>query len=111
MIEQTIIEYLSGVLSVPVSGDVPSNLPAEFVTVEKVGSREVNRIKTARIAVQSWSASRASAAALNETVKAAMDNAVTLDTISRSHCETDYNFTDVATKRPRYQAVYEVVYY
>ena len=30
--------------------------------------------------------------------------------ISRSHCETDYNHPDLATRRSRYQAIYEVVH-
>ena len=110
-IEQIIVGYLSSSLSVPVSGDVPINKPDEFVTVEKIGSGEKDHIRSATLAIQSWSMSQDSASTLNEAVKAAMDGAVVLDAISRSHCETDYNFTDTSTKRHRYQAVYTVVYH
>ena len=111
MIEATIIDYLSSALSVPVSGDVPENPPASFVTVEQVGGTKDNKIESASIAVQSWAESRAAAAALNELVKAAMDNAVTLPNISRCHLDTNYNFTDETRKKPRYQAVFEVVFF
>ena len=110
-IEQIIVDYLRDALPVPVSGEVPIGPASEFVTVEKTGSNERNHIKSATLAIQSWSGSQDSASILNEAVKAAMDNAITLDSISRSHCETDYNFTDTTTKRHRYQAVYEVVYH
>ena len=111
MIEATIISYLSTALSVSVSGEIPEPMPAVFVTVEKTGSSELDHIKKATLAVQSWSGSQAEAAALNEEVKAAMNAALTLDSISRIHCESDYNFTDTMTRRNRYQAVFEVVYY
>ena len=48
---------------------------------------------------------------LNELVKEAMDDIVVLDEISRSALNSDYNFTDVTTKRHRYQAVYDLVFY
>ena len=110
-IERIIVDYLSRSLSVPVSGEVPINKPEEFVTVDKIGSGVRNHIRSATLAIQSWSMSQDSASALNDTVKAAMDGAVALDAISSSHCETDYNFTNTATKRHRYQAVYDVVYH
>lgn len=110
-IEQIIVDYLRDALSVPVSGEKPIGPVSEFVTVEKIGSSARNYIKSATLAIQSWSTSQDSASALNETVKCAMDNAVTLDAVSSSRCETDYNFTDTSTKRHRYQAVYTVVYY
>lgn len=109
-IEQFMINYLSGQLSVGVSGSVPHPLPDEFVTVEKTGSSLTDRIDGATLAVQSWSTSRAAAAALNETVKAAMEAAAALPEISRCALESDYNYTDLATNKPRYQAVFDVVY-
>ena len=111
MIEATIIDYLSACLSVPVSGDIPENPPSSFVTVEQVGGTKDNKIESASIAVQSWADSRADAAALNELVKVAMDDAVTLPNISRCHLDTNYNFTDETRKKPRYQAVFEVVFF
>lgn len=108
-VETFFIAYLSDVLSVPVSGDVPENRPERFVTVEKLSSSEQDCIKNSRIAVQSWGESRTAAMLLNEEVKRAMAGAVLLPEISRCHCENDYNFPDLSSKTPRYQAIFEVV--
>lgn len=110
-IEEIIIQYLKTALDVSVSGEVPTDAPAEFVTVEKTGSSEENLIVTSTLAIQSWSGSRAAAAALNETVKAAMRSAATLNAVCWCHCQGDYNYTDTTTKHHRYQAVFEVVHY
>lgn len=109
-IEEYIIDYLGNALSVPVSGSVPHPAPAEFVTVEKTGSGQADRIDRATVAVQSWSSSRASAAALNELAKAAMLAAVSEPEISSVQLNSDYNYTDLTMDKPRYQAVFEIVY-
>lgn len=109
-IESLIIAHLSKQLSVPVYGDMPDRgAVPEFVTVEKTGSNLSDHIYSATLAVQSWSTSRAAADELNEKVKAAMAKALELNEISRCALETDYNYPDLSTKRPRYQAIYEVV--
>lgn len=109
-IEQFVILYLSGHLSVPVSGSVPSPMPDRFVTVEQTGGRRVNKIPSATLAVQSWAGTRAEAAALNAQVEAAMDAMAAEPEISRCALDAASNFTDLATKKPRYQAVFDVVY-
>ena len=111
--ETIIIAYLSGELAsfgIPVSGDVPTPRPERFVTVEKTGSSEKDRITQATLAIQSWGKSRAEADSLNEQVKALLSRAVTRPDIMRCHLQTDYNYTDTTTNRARYQAVYNVVY-
>lgn len=110
-IEEYLIDQLDLLLSVPVSGDVPHPMPAEFVTVEKTGSYLTNILNGATIAIQSWSTSRAAAAALNQLVIGAMLVVESLPEIGRCQLSTDYNYTDTATNRPRYQAVYEIIYY
>jgi len=110
-IEEFIIDYLSPLITgIHVGGSVPHPMPNEFVTVEKTGSRSTDRIESATIAVQSWSTSIASAAALNELIKSAMAGATALPQISRCALNSDYNHTDQATHKPRYQAVFDVVY-
>ena len=111
MIEPTIIEYLAERLGVPVYGAIPANPPDTMVTVEKTGGRHINLIDAATLAIQSWAPSIEQAAQLNDQVKAAMAAAVELATISSCDLDTDYNFTDTARNRPRYQAIFEVVYY
>lgn len=110
-IEEYTVQYLADVLDVPVSGDVPSPMPEAFVTVEQTGSGEGNRIRTATLAVQSWAGSRAEAAQLNQLVEQAMETMAAQPEISRAALNTSYNFTDTTRKRPRYQAVFEIVHY
>lgn len=116
MIEAIIIDYLTGKLYngsalVPVSGDVPEDPPDTFVTVELLSGGVSNKIESASVAVQSWASTRAAAAALNNQVKAVMADAVSLGKISHCRLDTNYNFTDATTKHPRYQAVFEVVFF
>jgi hypothetical protein len=40
-----------------------------------------------------------------------MENAITLDDVTRSALNSDYNFTDTASKGYRYQAVFDVIHY
>lgn len=110
-IEEFYIDYLSEQLTVPVSGDVPTPMPERFVTVEQTGASETNKIKTATLAVQMWAESRAEAGRLCQEVIAAMEQSVEDGHISRCGFEASYNYTDLATKTPRYQAVFEVVYF
>ena len=111
-IEEYIVSYLNTELEdVPVSGDAPATKPASFVTVEKTGERIKNYVPRATIAVQSWAPSRASAMALNERVKEKMlfmPEAPTV--VSKCSLNSEYNYPHEASKHPRYQAVFEVVY-
>ena len=51
------------------------------------------------------------AAVLNDKVKKAMDKMIELPEISSCKLNSDYNFTDTETKRYRYQAVYNIVFF
>ena len=110
-IEEFVILFLSGRLSVPVSGDVPSPLPESFVTVEKTGSGRSNLINSATISVQSWAATRAAAADLCAQVESVMDSLSAEPEISRCAIDTSYNFPDQARNKPRYQAVFSITHY
>lgn len=111
MIEPVIISYLSEQLGVPVYGVIPPDPPATMVTVEKTGGRRSNLIDAATLAIQSWAPSVEAAAQLNDQVKAAMASSVEMDAISSCDLNADYNYTDNTRKRPRYQALFDVVYY
>lgn len=111
MIEKIILDYLSDRLSVPVRMEVPANPPKRFVVLEKTGSSRENHIQSAMFTAQSYAETLLEAAKLNEAVKAVMDDLAELDQICRSELNSDYNFTDTASKRYRYQAVYDVTYY
>lgn len=119
-IEEYIIDYLATALAetvgsttipFPVSGDVPSPVPDSFITVEQTGADAENKIRFATIAIQSWHTTRAKAAELNARVEDAMDKITEKAEISACALNNSYNYTDMARKKPRYQAVFQVVYY
>lgn len=111
MIEKIVYDYLSNALDVPVRMEEEPDAPEVFVRIEKTGGGKREHIYTATLAVQSYAGSLFAAAELNEKVKKAMDDIVTLDEVCRSALNSDYNYTDTATKRYRYQAVYDLVHY
>lgn len=112
MIEKVILDYLSEELSVPVYMERPLELSDQFVILERTSTSEYNKLRSCTIACQSYDRnSMAGAAALCEEVVEAMDNAISLDVITRCKLNNAYNFTDTATKEYRYQAVYDITYY
>ena len=78
--------------------------------LEKTGTSRTDQITTSTFAVQSWAPTILDAAQLNEQAKAAMDALPARQGIGSARLENDYNFTDTATHRYRYQAVYRVVH-
>lgn len=117
MIEKVVLDYLSSVLDVPVLMESPESYPnptenpTEYVRIEKTGSSRENHIFTATFAIQSYASTLYKAALLNDKVKEAMENIITLDEIASEDLNSDYNFTDESKKQPRYQAVFDLVHY
>ena len=111
MIEIVVKDYLDKKLSVPVYMEEPEEIPQKYVILEKVGGGKSNGLKTATMAIQSYGSSLADAAMLNEELKEAMEDIDDQNPISRAELNSDYNFTDTETKRYRYQAVYDFIYY
>lgn len=111
MIEQTVRDYLTAVLPVPVWMETPCAPPDRFVLLEKTGSSRENYISQATVVVQSYGPSLLDAARLNEQVKAAMEGLAVLDEIGAVRLNSDYNFTDTTKKEYRYQAVYDITHY
>lgn len=111
MIEEIVIKYLNEVLEVPVYPIMPPDKQDEsFALVERIGGSTENHIQYATLAIQSYAESMQQAAALNEKVKKAMDNIITLHSVFKSKLNSDYNFTDTTMEKYRYQAVYDLVY-
>ena len=110
MIEKVVLDFLSENLRVPVTMEKPENELDEYVLIEKTGSSESDFVKSATIAIQSYSTTLYKAAVLNEEVKGVMYNLLSIPKISRAKLNTDYNFTDTTTKRYRYQAIYDITY-
>lgn len=111
MIELIILDYLSEVLSCPVRMEHEPGLQGKYVIIERTGGSASNRIRNAVIAAQSYADSMVDAATLNEEVISVMEDAVTLPEVSSARLNSSYNFTDTETKKYRYQAVFDLVYY
>lgn len=111
MIEVIIKDYLDGHLDVPSFFEFEDNMPDEFILIERTGGRKENHLKSATVAIQSYSTSLFKASALNEKAKDVLENMIVLDEVSGIYLNSDYNFTDIETKRYRYQAVFEINYY
>ena len=111
MIEKIMLDYLNEALTPPVYMERPENPPREYVIIQKTGSSKLNQICSATIAFQSYSDTLYGAALLNEVVKSAVENAVTLPEVSSAKLNSDYNFTNTAMKQPRYQAVFNITHY
>lgn len=111
MIEKKVLGWLDTQLSVPVYMERPLDVPESYVLLEKTGSSMENWIYSVTIAVQSYAPTLLGAAELNELVKAAMLNMIELGDVSSVKLNSDYNYTDTATKSYRYQAVFDIVAY
>lgn len=111
MIEKIVLEHLKIVLDVGVFMQRPENPPKEYVIIEKTGGTKDNNINAATFAFQSYSSTLYKAAELNQRVKAAVESLTELDEIGRVSLNSDYNFTDTATKQYRYQAVFVITHY
>lgn len=110
MIEAVVIGYLDGLDNIPAYAERPEEPPEEYLIVERTGGGYMNHISRATIAVQSYADSMLRAAQVNETVEEAMRDFTDLENISRCSLNSSYNFTDTASKKYRYQAVFDIVY-
>ena len=110
MIAKTLLDYLDNNLSVPVVMEAPEQTTG-YVLIDQTGSSRTNHIITTTFAIQSYGASLYDAMVLNDEVKDAMVGFAELDEITRVELQTDYNFTDTATKQYRWQAVYLITHY
>lgn len=119
MIEVTIYEYLKEYFAedgIPVYLVLPESLPnptdaGSFILIEKVGSSLENWLFDSTLAIQSYGATLYDAGNLSQRVVRAMLDAVSIDEITRVSLNSEYEFTDTETKRPRYQAVFDVTHY
>ena len=110
MIAKTLLDYLDNNLNVPVVMEAPEQTTG-YVLIDQTGSSRTNHIITTTFAIQSYGSSLYNAMLLNDEVKDAMVGFAELDEITRVELETDYNFTNTATKQYRWQAVYQITHY
>lgn len=114
-IEVVLYEYLKDLFfdaDVSVYMERPEKRPSgSYIIIEKTGSTKVNKIPTATFAFQSYGDTLFEASELNNMVKSAVEMAEHMDVISGVTLNSDYNFTDTASKSYRYQAVFAITYY
>ena len=110
MIAKLLLDHLGEALSVPVVMEAPDQ-QTDYVLIDQTGSRRTNHIITTTFAIQSYGKSLYEAMLLKQRVEAAMDGFAELDEITKVELETDYNFTNTATKQYRWQAVYQITHY
>ena len=110
MIAKTLLDYLDSALDVPVVMEAPERL-TDYVLIDQTGSSRTNHIITTTFAIQSYGDSLYEAMVLNDAVKDAMVGFAELGNVTRVELQTDYNYTNTATKQYRWQAVYLITHY
>ena len=112
MIEQTIQDYLTDALDVPVRMQLPENPSGSFVVLQRTGGGSADHLRRALLAAQSYGPTLYDAARLNERVVQAMEAAPdVLDSLAACVLNADYSYPDAVRKLHRYQAVFELIYY
>lgn len=111
MIEKIVIDYLKSTLTIPVYGVVPDSKPQKFVIVELLDEGIQDHIKKATVSVYSYAKSMYDAELIHESIKEAMQNIVSLNTVSASKITGGGRNTDVSNKLPRYEAKINLFYY
>ena len=112
-IEQLVRTTLEGITHYPAYlEEPPAPRPERYYRTARLGRSGENHISRARLAVQSYAPSLAGAMALNREAYNVMNDLLLGDpAVSRVSLVSDYDFTDTATKRYRWQAIYEITYY
>lgn len=112
MIELVVLNYLKSELTdITVTAEIRQGMGDTFVSIEKTGGGMNDKLFSSTFAVQSWAGSLYDAMSLNERVKEAMLELPSVKEVTKCSLNSDYNYTDTATKHPRYQAVFNVVHY
>lgn len=111
MILPKLIAFLTTELSpVYVGVEAPSETSG-YVLIDQTGSSRSNQLTTAQIAIQSYGSTLYNALSLNDSVQTAMFKYAGQPEVASVKLETDYNFTNTATKQYRWQAVYQITHY
>ena len=110
MIAKTLLDYLDSVLDVPVVMEAPEQT-SDYVLIDQTGSSRTNHIITTTFAIQSYGDTLYEAMVLNDAVKDAMVDFAEIGNVTRVELQTDYNYTNTATKQYRWQAVYLITHY
>ena len=111
MIEIIVKNSLEQSLSLPVFLEQPLSKPNKYLLIERKGMGESNQLGGSLFIFQSYAESMYEAAVLNKEVIQAVKDLITLDDIVSISLNTDYIFTDVTSKKYRYQAIFDIKHY
>lgn len=111
MIEITVRNKLEELLNVPVFLEQPIEKPSKYVLVERKGMGEENHLGGSLFIFQSYAESMYESASLNKALISEFKSLISLDEMVNIKLNTDYIFTDVTSKKYRYQAVFDVKHY
>ena len=111
MIEEIIIKHLNEVLGIHVGGEVPAKPDRRFVVVQKRGGERTDHIYTSLFQFDVYAESLFEASALCKEVIKVVDDLICIEEICNCDYGGDYNATDTASKRYRYQAMYNITHY
>ena len=111
MIEKTVKNYLDSELDVPVyMGEEPKTKPSEYIVLKYIDSGRINMIDAATFDIISHSTSLQKAAELNEKVKNAMYDIITLPNVSSSKCGGGGQEINQTTKQYAYDCIFNLYY-
>ena len=119
MIEETIFDYLKDNASVPwfsmrppTTGDNQDIGTYSYGLFEKTNSVKTDHVVTSTFAFQSYAPTLLEAAQISAELRQLMEALPNVTTeVSKAQLSGEYNFTNTATKQPRYQAVFTLVHF
>ena len=110
MIEKTVLDYLMDELSMTdIYLEFPNDLPNEFIVFHIVDRGKTDQINEVTMEFFSYGLTKLDAAKLDEKLREAMENIVTLPDIS-CRFGGGNDAPDTTIKRPRYRAYYNLFY-
>ena len=110
MIGDTVKQYLDGELDVPVYMEEPKNKPSEYIVLEVIDNGRINYIVAVTFNIISYSTSLYKAAELNQKVKNAMYDIISLDNVSSSKCGGGGQAINTTTKQYAHECVFNLYY-
>ena len=111
MIERALRNYLEGKLTHRITFEAQKNPPEKYYILERTGGSKRNHVYSSMFAIQSYAGKLSEAMEMSHEAVEAMLGAVELDAVCSIELNSEYNFTDTAKKKYRYQAVFDVVHY
>lgn len=119
MIEETIFSYLNDNATVPwfsmrppTDGDHMEISTAKYGLFEKTNSVKTDHVLTSTFAFQSYAPTLLEAAQISAELRQLIEELPGITTeVSKAQLSGEYNFTNTASKQPRYQAVFQLIHF